>query len=78
MIILTYNLKALRACSLARRSWYTVAAPHTHHTLVLEENGFDVVRDKLRPLSKLYELGPIPLVKEIRVNQVRTSGIQPL
>ena len=65
----THNLKALKACSMTCRSWYIVAAPHIHHTLVLRENRSGVTRDKLRPLSRLHELGLMPRIKEIRVNQ---------
>ena len=63
---LIHDLYALKACSLTCRSWYTVMAPHIHHTLTL---GPDIVNRKPKPLSKLHELGLIPLVKEIRVEQ---------
>ena len=59
----------LEACSLACRSWYTVAAPHLHHTLTLMGNNPGVDRSRLEPLSKLLELGLVPLVREIRVKQ---------
>jgi len=77
----------LKACSLTCRSWYTVVAPHLHHTLTLRGKGRSSAhdqsnqpsnrgqpnppdtRDKLKPLSKLHQLGLMPLVKEIRVEQ---------
>jgi hypothetical protein len=59
---LTYDLDTLKACSLTCRSWYIVAAPHLHHTFSLTLSG-----DKLEPLSKLHELGLIPLAKKLRV-----------
>ena len=74
---LTDDHRALKACSLTCRSWYSVAVPHIHHTLTLRRNTpYPIGRmdpqsasDKLGPLSKLDELGLIPLVKEIRVVQ---------
>ena len=71
---LTRDLGDLKACSLACRSWYIAAVPHLHHTLTLRGNRPDVTRGKLKPLSKLYELGLIPLVKEIRVEQEWDMG----
>jgi hypothetical protein len=67
---LTYDLGALKQCSLSCRSWYTIAVPYVHHTLTLKDNMFDTVHRKLKPLSRLHELGLIPLVKEIRVGQL--------
>lgn len=67
---LTYDLETLKQCSLTCRSWYIIAVPHIHHTLTLKDNMFDTVHRKLKPLSKLHELGLIPLVKEIRVGQL--------
>ena len=64
-----HDLDALKTCSLICRSWYIAAVPHIHHTLVLRENGPGTTRNELKPLSKLHELGLIPLVKEIRVKQ---------
>ena len=59
---------ALKACSLTCRSWYTIAVLHLHHTLTLEYERYEfTVREGLKPLSKLDELGLIPRVKEIRV-----------
>jgi len=69
---LTRDLVTLKACSLTCRSWYTAAAPHLHHTLTLREDHPDVAHCELKPLSKLYELGLMPLVNEIRVSQLHT------
>jgi len=66
---LTHNLGDLKACSLTCRSWYTAAVPHLHHTITLTGGGPDVGRSQLKPLSKLHELGLMPLVKEIRVER---------
>jgi len=65
---LTRDLDALKACSLTCRSWYIVAVPHLHHTLILRGSGAGKTRSKLESLSKLHELGLISLVKEIRVD----------
>lgn len=67
---LTRDLTALKACSLTCRSWYIAAVIHIHHTIHLRDQIFDTARRKLRPLSKLHELGLIHLVKEIRVGQL--------
>jgi len=65
---LTHDPHTLKACSLTCRSWYIVAVPHIHHTLVLKR---DVVRGGLKPISKLHVRGLMPLVQEIRVEQSR-------
>jgi hypothetical protein len=67
-----YDLGVLRACSLTCQSWYIVAVPHLHHTLTLGDNILGIAPGKLKPLSKLHQLGLMPLVKEIRVEQTRT------
>jgi len=66
---LTHNLEALKACSLTCHSWYIVAVPHLHHTLRLGPDRHGVTRNRLKPLSKLHELGLTSLVREIRVRQ---------
>ena len=71
---LIHDLDALIACSLACRSWYTAAVPHLHHTLTLVGGGPDVDRSRLEPLSKLHELGLLPFVKAVRVEQWPAKG----
>ena len=75
---LAYDVPALKACALTCRSWYTIVFPHIFHTLVLRRNssgfigdklGVQSTRDRLKPLSYLYERGLMSLVKEIRVEQ---------
>lgn len=65
----THDLDTLKAFSMTCRSWYTLAAPHLHHTLTIGSNDPHVTRGHLKPVSKLYKLGLIPLVKELRVRQ---------
>jgi len=70
------DLDALKACSLTCRSWYIIMVPHLHHTITLkrERRGHPhppPTRARLKPLSKLHQLGLAPLVKEIRVEQRR-------
>ena len=62
---IAHDLPALKAYSLTCRSWYIVAFPHIHHTIIL---GCGIV-GRLKPLSELHGLGLIPLIKEIRVRQ---------
>jgi hypothetical protein len=79
---LTRDLDTLKACSLTCRSWYILAVPHLHHTLSLRSDEPNFIgrtdppsaRDKLKPLLKLYNLGLMPLVKELRIEQ---SGTRP-
>ena len=66
------DLGALQACSLTCHSWYIAAVPHLHHILTLGDNIPGIAPGKLKPLSKLHQLGLMPLVKEIRVEQTRT------
>lgn len=65
----TLDIDTLKACSLTCHSWYTIAVPHIHHTLVLKGIIFDPPHQTFKPLSKLHRLGLIPLVKEIWVGQ---------
>ena len=67
---LAYDLDALKKCSLTCRSWYTIAVPHIHHTLILKDGVLEAVDRKLKPLTRLHKLGLIHLVKEIRVGQL--------
>jgi len=66
---LTRDLNALKVCSLSCRSWHILVVPHLHHTLTFRENTSDVTHDKLKPLSKLHELGLLPHARDIRVDQ---------
>lgn len=67
---LTRHLDELKACSLTCRSWYTAAAPHLHYTLHLKaKKPGRILHPELESLSKLHQLGLMPLVKEILVGQ---------
>ena len=68
---LTRDLRTLKACSLTCRSWYSATAPLLHHTLTLVGDGHETNGSQLEQLSKLHELGLVPLVKEIRMKQSR-------
>ena len=74
---LAYDLDALKACSLACRSWYIAAVPHLHHTFTLIDAMSIITRSKLKPLSQLHQLGLMPLIKEIRVYQRYGSWLVP-
>jgi len=69
---LTRDLRALKACSLTCRSWYIVAAPYIHHTLILKGGAKHV---GLRSLSGLCGRGLIPFVQEIQVVQPHGADI---
>ena len=66
---LVYNIRAIKACSLTCRSWYTAAAPQLHYALTLMGDKPEIGHRQLEPLSKIYELDLIHLVKEIRLRQ---------
>jgi hypothetical protein len=72
---IAHDLDALKACSLTCRSWYIAASPTPSPYPYPHE-----LRGKLKPLSKLHQLGLMPFIKEIRVEQtwtvVHASGIQ--
>ena len=68
---LTHDIRTLKMCSLTCRSWYTIAVPHIHHTLVL---GRGIHHNGLKPLSKLHGLGLIPFVQEIRLERLLGMG----
>jgi len=63
---LTHDRRTLTACSLTCRSWYIAA-----YTLTLTERRPGTDHNLLKPLWRLQELGLIPLVREIRVDQKR-------
>ena len=68
---LIHHTRTLKACSLTCRSWYTIAVPHIHHTLIL---GRGYPHSGLKPLSKLHGLGLTHLVQEIWVERTRGMG----
>ena len=80
---LIHDVKTLKACSLACRSWNIVTIPYLQHTLTLRSDAPShtgdalkppSARDKLRPLSRLHGLGLMPRVKEIRIEQWCGTG----
>ena len=66
---IVHDPRTLKACSLTCHSWYITVVPHLHHTLTLKHRELHITRDGLKPLSKLHQLGLMPLVKELRVEQ---------
>jgi hypothetical protein len=68
---IAHDLDTLKACSLTCRSWYIAAIPYLRHTLTLKNQG------KLKPLSKLFRLGLMPLMREIQVEQYFDTWLRP-
>jgi len=66
---LARDLDALKACSLACRSWYIAAVPRIHHTLTLSNKSGDESRRWLEPLSALHGFGLTSPIKMIRIKQ---------
>jgi hypothetical protein len=68
---IAHDLDTLKACSMTCRSWYITAIPHLHHTLILRRSTPGIPGGELKPLSELRRLGLTPLIKEIRVMEMR-------
>ena len=64
------DVPTLKACVATCFSWYNIAVPHLHHTLILREwpaNGpHKDLHNHLRPLTSLHKLGLSPFVKQVR------------
>ena len=67
---LIYNKRSLLACSLTCYSWYIVAVPHLHYTLVtLTDPPHMSSRLKWpKPLRDMHKLGLLPLVKKFHIH----------
>jgi hypothetical protein len=74
---LIHDKRTLLACSMTSYSWYIAAVPHLHHTLTTDNdplsNGANGKYLWPRPLRKSYNLGLLPLVKQLRIR----SGERP-
>ena len=60
-----YDTPSLKVCAATCFVWYTIAAPHLHHTLKLRWWNTVTARADLNPLAALHELGLLPLVKKV-------------
>ena len=70
---LIYDTHSLRACTQTCYSWYIVAVPHLHHTLI---TGIDCWGQNYRwpnPIKLIHTLGLLPLVEEFCVRQQVSS-----
>jgi len=70
IVHLIYNKRSLLACSLTCYSWYIVAVPHLHHTLITLTDPRHV-SDRLKwpkPLRDMHKLGLLPLVKKLHIH----------
>ncbi|KAF9645693.1 hypothetical protein BDM02DRAFT_3189480 [Thelephora ganbajun] len=63
---LVYDTPSLKACAATCFAWYTVAAPHLHHTLSLKQWNTVTKREDLNPLVALHRFGLLPLVKRVQ------------
>jgi len=66
-----YDKRTLITCSMTCYSWYIAAVPLLHHSLTTEDDSYyswDHVKYAWpTPLRKSYELGLLPLVKQLRI-----------
>ena len=63
---LIHDTPSLKACASTCFAWYTVTAPHLHHTLSLRQWSSTTTRKDLNPLVALHGLGLLPLVRKVR------------
>ena len=63
---LIYDTPSLKAYAATCFAWYTVAAPHLHHTLTLKHWNTTAARMDLNPFMTLHKLGLLPLVKKLQ------------
>ena len=67
---LIHDVPTLKACAATCFSWYNIAVPHLHHTLILWEPPKNVphkdLHKHLRPLASLHKLGLSAFVKQVR------------
>jgi len=66
-----YDKQTLIACSMTCYSWYIAAVPHLHYSLTIQDDGSHYWMETKyawpTPLRKSYELGLLPLVKQLRI-----------
>jgi hypothetical protein len=73
---LIYDNRTLRACTMTCYSWYIAAAPHLHHTLVIQNIHQLYLSSKFawpNLLRYRHTLGLLPLVKKLWIHQFQFS-----
>ena len=65
---LIYDMRCLRACTMICHSWYIVASPHLHRTLVISTHTLGQSTGWQKPFRRKHSLGLLPLVKWLRVH----------
>lgn len=68
---LVHDIPALKACAATCLSWYNIAFPHIHHTLVFRDRSQTTSRRYLNPLVPTHKLGLLPFVKKAQFNRGR-------
>ena len=67
---LIYDVRTLKACAATCFSWYNIATPHLHHTLIFREwytyASHKYSHKYLSPLASLDKLGLLPFVKQVQ------------
>ncbi|KAF9783246.1 hypothetical protein BJ322DRAFT_1069790 [Thelephora terrestris] len=68
---LKYDTPALKACAATCFRWYTIATPHLHRVLILQEWTSNKFRNqRSNPLSSLFKLGLLPFVKQLQLRGI--------
>ena len=67
---LIHDIATLKACAATCFSWYNIATPHLHHTLIFRgwstDASYKYLYRYLSPLAPLHKLGLLPFVKQVR------------
>ena len=74
---LIYDTHSLLACSLTCYSWYIVAVPNLHHTLITRTHSSWKPGRKPKwpkPLQNMHRLGLLPLVKKVHITGADVPG----
>jgi len=76
---LIHNTPTLKVCAVTCFSWYNVAAPHLHRTLILRDWSTDPSRQWPNPLAFIHDLGLLPLIKQVEFARAKywVSWVRP-
>ena len=72
---LKYDVPTLKACAATCFSWYCIAIPHIHRTLILREWTSNRFGNQLpNPLQSLFKFGLLPLVGRLQFKGTFAPG----
>ena len=68
---LAYDFPSLKACAATCFTWYNIAFPYLHHTLIFRDRSELTSRMNRSPLLPMHKLGLLPYVKKAQFNHAR-------